>query len=167
MCMSDRCQLLDIHNVRIGISKRFHMDGSGVFLNGILYLFIIKRIYKGCFDAVFRKRMRQQVIGSSINILCGNDMFPCMCQILKRICDGCCTGRNCQCCHTAFQCCNSFLKNILCRIGQTAINISGITQIKSCCCMITVTEYIGRSLIDRNRSCVCHRIRLLLSYMKL
>ena len=91
MCMSDRCQLLDIHNIRVGISERFHMDGSGVFLNGILYLFVIKRIYEGCFDAVFRKRMSQQVIGASINILGSNDMLPCVCQILERICDGCCT----------------------------------------------------------------------------
>ena len=34
------------------------------------------------------------------------------------------TYRKCR--NTAFKCCNSLLEDILCRIGQTSVNISGI-----------------------------------------
>ena len=165
--VGDGREFLNIYHIGIRVSEGFHMNGSGVLLDGILYFLIVKRIYESSFDTVLREGVSQQVVGAAVNVLCGNDVLTFMSQVLKSVCDSCCTGSDSQSRYAAFESCDSFLKNILGRVGQTAVDVSCVTQTKSGCCVIAVAEYIGRSLIDWNSSCVSYRIRLLLSYMKL
>ena len=111
--------------------------------------------------------MLQKVCCSTIDVLCCYNMISVLCKVLNGVCDSCCSGSYCKCCCTTFQCCDSFFKNIFGRVGQTSIDVTCIGQSETCCCMIAVAEYIRRSLIDRNCSCVSNRIRTFLSYMKL
>ena len=68
---------------------------------------------------------------------------------------------------TTFQGCDSLLENILCRVGKSSINISGIAKSETVSCMLRVMKYIGRCLINRNCSCICHRVWFFLTYVKL
>ena len=76
-------------------------------------------------------------------------------------------GCYCQCCNTAFQSCDSLFEYILCRVCQSSVDVTGICQTKSCSCMIAVTEYIRRSLINRNCPCIGDRVWSFLTYVKL
>ena len=111
--------------------------------------------------------MLQKICCSTVNVLRCYNVISLLCKILNCISNCCGTGSNCQSCCTALQCCDSLFKHILCRVGQTAIDITCICQSETSCCMITVAEYVGRCLVDWNCSCISNRIRLFLSYMKL
>mgnify|MGYP002602200735 CR=1 FL=1 len=76
-----------------------------------------------------------------------------------------CAGCGCQCCNAALQCCDSLLKYILCGVGQTSVNVTGICQTKTCCRMGGIFKYIRSGLINRNGSGIGCRIRLLLTYV--
>ena len=123
------------------------MNGSGVLLDGILHLLIVKRIYESSFDTVLRKGVSQQVVGAAVNVLCGNDVLTFMSQVLKSVCDSCCTGSDSQSRYAAFESCDSFLKNILGRVGQTAVDVSCVTQTKSGCCVIAVSTVFYNSYL--------------------
>ena len=167
MFVSNFCKSLNIYNIRIWVSKSLNINSFCVLLDRILHFLEIEYINKCCCDSVCRKRMLQKVCCSAVNILGCYNVVSLLCKILNCICDRCCTGCYCKCRRTAFKCCDSFLEYIFSRVCKTSVNVTCICKSETCCCMIAVTEYIGRSLIDRNSSCVCHRIRLLLSYMKL
>ena len=167
MCMSDLGNSLDIYYIRVRISKSLYVNCFGIFLDGSLYFIQIKNIYKGGLYAVCRKSMLQQVEGSAVNIFCRYDMVTALCQVLNGVGNCCCTGSNCQSCNAAFQSCNSLFKYIFRRISQTSVNVSCICKTKSCCCVIAVTEYIRRCLIDWHCAGIRYRIRAFLSYMKL
>ena len=165
MCMGNLRHLLNIYNIRIGISQRFNVKRLGVLLNSILYCLHIKGVYEGSGNTVIYQCMCQQVIGSAVNIIGRYNMIPGFCQVLNGIGNCCHTASYCQRCRTAFQCGNSLFKHILCGICQTSVNISAVCQSESCGCMVAVAKYIRRSLINRYCSRICYRVGLLLPYM--
>ena len=167
MSVCDLSACLNVNNVRVRISKSLDVKCFGVVLDCILYLFKIEDINKCCCDSVCRKCMLQKVCCSTVDILCCYDMISILCKVFDCICNCCCTGSYCKCSCTTFKSCNSFFKNIFCRVCQTTIDVTCICQSETSCCMIAVTEYIRRSLVDWNGSCVSNRIRLFLSYVKL
>ena len=79
------------------------MNGSGILLDSILHFLIVKRIYESSFDTVLREGVSQQVVGAAVNVLCGNDVLTFMSQVLKSVCDSCCTGSDSQSCYAAFE----------------------------------------------------------------
>ena len=99
--------------------------------------------------------MLKKVERSSVNILCRYDVISLLSQVLDRVCDRCCSGCYCKCCCTTFKSCDSLLKYIFCRVCQTSVNVSCISQSETVCCMLAVAEYIGRCLVDRYCSCIC------------
>ena len=111
--------------------------------------------------------MCKQVVSTTIDILSCNDMVTCMCQCLKCIGKSGCSGTNGKRCNATFECGDTFLKYVLCRVRQTAVDVTGILQSKPVCCVFTVVEHIRRCQIDWNGSCVRNRIRLFLSYVQL
>ena len=167
MLMCDICKSFNINYIRVRVSKSLDVNCFCIFLNCILNFFQIEDVYECCCDSVVRKCMLKKVERSSVNVLCRYDMISLLSQVLDCICDSCCSWCNCKCCWTTFQCCNSLFKYILCRVCQTSVNISCISQSKTVCCMLAVPEYIRGCLIDRYCSCISYRIRLLLSYVKL
>ena len=140
--MSNLCDGFNVYNIGVWISQCLDKYGFCIFLNSATDLIEIFRINERCCNSVFRKGMGQKVVSSSVNVLCCYDVIAVVRQILNRIRNRCCSGSYCQCSHAAFQCCNTLFKYILCRVCQTSIYISCITQTKSCCCMFAVTEYV-------------------------
>ena len=71
-------QFLNIHHIRIGVAQCLNIQRLGVFPDRSPHFVFVKRIYKISGDPIIRKRMGQQVIGSSINIFCGHNMVSCL-----------------------------------------------------------------------------------------
>ena len=167
MFVSDFCKSLNIYNIRIWVSKSLNINSFCVLLDRILHFLEIEYINKCCCDSVCRKRMLQKVCCTAVNIFGCYNVISLLCKILDRVCDSCCTGCYCKCCGATLKCCDPLLEYILCRVCKTSVNVTGICKSETCCCMIAVAEYIGRCLVDWYCSCICNRIRLFLSYVKL
>ena len=167
MCMSNLCDSFNINYIRVRVSKSLDVNGFCVILNCVLYFFKIKYINECCCDSISRKCMLQKVCCSTVNILGCYNVVTLLCKILNCICDCCCTGCYCKCRRTAFKRCDSFLEYIFSRVCKTSVNVTCICKSETCSCMIAVSEYIRRCLIDWYCSCICNRIRTLLSYVKL
>ena len=59
MRMRDRCDLLNIHNVRVRVAERLNVDRSGVLLDCLLHLVVIEWIDESCRDTILRECMCQ------------------------------------------------------------------------------------------------------------
>ena len=167
MCMSDLCDSFNIYYVWIRVAQSFDINSFCIILDSCFYCIQIKDIYKGCCDTVLWQCVLQQVEGTAVNIFCRYDVVTVLCQVFNGIWNSCCSGCYCQCCNTAFQSCDSLFEYILCRVCQSSVDVTGICQTKSCSCMIAVTEYIRRSLINRNCPCIGDRVWSFLTYVKL
>ena len=167
MFVSNIRDCFDIYNIRIRISESLDVNSFCILLDRILYFLRIEDVYECCCYAVCRKGMLKEIEASAVDIFCRYDVISLLCKVLDRVCDSCCTGCYCKCCGTTLKCCDPLLEYVLCRVCKTSVNVTGICKSETCCCMIAVAEYIGRCLVDRYCSCICNRIRLFLSYVKL
>ena len=137
MFVRNFCNFFNINQVGVRVSKGFNKDCFCVFLNcrfeGAFYI----RVYKCCGDtAGLRKSMCQKVVCSAVDGLGSYNVLTCFCKCLECIIDSCCTGSNCKRCNSAFKSSNSLLENILCRVGKSSINISGIAKSETVSCML-------------------------------
>ena len=126
MLVRNLCNFLNINNLWVWISQRLDENQLCILLDSALNLFIIKWIYECCVDTIWYKCMCQQIVGTTIDIFCCNNMITCKCQILDCICNSCCARSNCKCCNTTLKAGNSLLKYILSRISQSSVNVAGI-----------------------------------------
>ena len=94
-------------------------------------------------------------------------MVACLKDILKGIGNGCRSRSYRQSGYTTFQYGHPFLKNTLCGVGQSSVDISGITKPEAVGRMLGITEYIRSGLIDRYCAGIGCRIRLFLTYVEL
>ncbi len=77
------------------------------------------------------------------------------------------TARHGQSGHTAFKRRHAVFQDSLRRIGQPAIDISGIAQAETVGGVLGVVEYVGGCLIDWHSPCVGCNVGGLLADMKL
>ena len=95
MLMSDICQCLDIHYIRVRVTKCLNVKCFCIVLDCCFYFVNIKRIYKCSLDAVLRKCVLQQVEGTTINIFCCYDMISGLSKIFNGISNRCRSGSYC------------------------------------------------------------------------
>ena len=165
--MCNFCKCFDIDNIRVRVSEGLDVDGFCVLLNSCADLIQIEYINECGADSVLRKGVCQQVVGTTVDVLCRYDVVALLRQVDDGVVNGCCSGSYCKCCNAALQCCHSLLENVLGRVSQTTVDVSCILESESCCCVIGVIEYERRCLINRHCSCSGCRIRIFLSYVKL
>ena len=80
--------------------------------------------------------MRNQVEGTAIEIIGSHNMVAHSKYILQGIRHGRRTGSHRQTSHSPFESSDTRFENSLCRIGQTTINIPGITKAETVCRML-------------------------------
>ena len=99
--MCNFCKCFDIDNIRVRISEGLDVDGFCVLLNGCANLIQIEYINKCGADSVLRKSVRQQVVGTAVDVLCRYDVVALLRQVDDGVVDGCCSGSYCKCCNAA------------------------------------------------------------------
>ena len=149
--MGNLCYRIDVRNVAVGIAQSFQINGPGVFLNGIFYLVQVMGVNKGCFNAVGRQRVFQQVEAAAVDGFLGNNVTAVGCQRLHSISHRRRAGGQSQRRTAAFQSCQPFFQHILGGIGQTSVNVAGVFQTEAVRRVLTVVEYIGSGLVNRHR----------------
>ena len=126
MCVCDFCNGFNINDIRVRVAQRFHKNCFCFIIDGCFKSAVFIRIYKCSGNAIVRQSVFQQVVSATVNGLGSYDIFTLLCQCLNGISNCCCTGSSSQCGNAAFQCGNSLFKDILCRVGQSAVDVAGI-----------------------------------------
>ena len=167
LCVCDICDRLNVDQVGIRIAQCLKEHCLGVFVDGIGKVLNVVRIDELRGYAVLRQGMCQIVVCAAVNRLRRDDVVTVLCERLEGVAQSRCTGCNCQCGRTALQRRNALFKDILGRIGQSAVDIARIREAKARLCMVAVVEDIRSGLVNRHCACVGCRIGLLLAYVKL
>ena len=81
----DLSELLDVRNIGVRVAERFNVQRLCVLVDSSLEGAIYIRINELCGHAVKRKRVCQQVVGTTVDILCSYNVIPCMRNCLKCI----------------------------------------------------------------------------------
>ena len=158
---------VDIRNVAVRIAERLDKDRLRIVPDRTLDLAEVMDIDKRRVHAELVERVRQKIEAAAVDRLLRNNVVACLRERLQRVGDRSCAGRHCQRRDAAFQRGDALLKHTLCGVGQTAVDIAGVGKSEPRRGMITVAEYIGSRLIDRDGSCIGCGIGLLLPDVKL
>ena len=111
--------------------------------------------------------MRQQIVGAAVEGFFGHNVVARFGQILQGIGDRCSAAGRGQGRNAALKCCHALFKGVLRGIGQAAVYVAGIAEVKASLSVRTVVKNKGCCLIDRYCARPCSRIRLFLPCMNL
>ena len=136
MFVRNFCNFFNINQVGVRFPRVSIKIAFCVFLDCSFERAFCIRIYKCCSDAAGLKSMCQKVVGSAVDGLGSYNVLTCFCKCLECIIDSCCTGSVCKRCLPPSKSSNSLLENILCRVGKSSINISGIAKSETVSCML-------------------------------
>ena len=167
MGVGDRRDGVDVRNVGIGIAQRFQIDRLGVWPNGGLYLFQIVRVHKGGLNAVERQGMGQKIIAAAVDRLLGDDVVAFLRQGLDDIGYRRRAGGKRQRAHAALQRGETLFQYILGGVCESAVDVSGVCEVKAGRRVGGIVEHVGGRLVDGDGACVGGRIGLFLTDMKL
>ena len=158
---------VDVWNVRVGVAQSLQINCLGVILNGIFHFCKIMRVDEGSGDTELGQGVGQQVVAAAVNGLLRHDVVASLGQRLNGIGDGGGTRSGSQSRHATLQCCEALFQHILGRVGQAAINITGIRQPEAGRRMGAVAEDIGSGLVNRYCTGIRSGIGLFLTNVKL
>ncbi len=167
MGVRQRRQRVDIRDVAVGVAQRLDIDGPGVWLDGRLDLLQIMDIHKSRRDAKAGKRMRQKVVAAAVDGLLGDNVPAVLRQGLNRIRDGRGARGQRQRGHAPFQRGDPLFQNILGGVGQPAVDVARVRQVKPGGGVRAVVEDVGGGGVDGHGPGVCGGVRRLLANVQL
>ncbi len=146
--MGDTGNGLEVIHVVFRVSHRFGVNQPGVFIQRRANVFRIGSVDELHSYAHFGQRVVEQVIGSSVEIIGGNDILPALRDIEDRIADCRLTGGNRQRTDTAVQLRHPLFQHIGCGVHDPRIDVSRLFQGKEACRMVRVPEAVGTGLVN-------------------
>ena len=111
--------------------------------------------------------MLQEIVGTAVNRTLRHHMVTLAGESRDGIGKGCCTGCDCEGRDTAFEGGNAFFKDILRRVGETAINIACIFQMEAVRGVLSAVENVRGGLVNRNRAGIGCGVCLFLANVEL
>ena len=125
------CHTFQVEHVAVGVA-----EGLGIYyfcvgfdscFQGVEVVHINNRVG----DALSSQRMRNQVVGTAIEVISSNDMITGLHNVLQGVGDGSSTRGHSQTSHTALEGSHTVFEHTLGRVGQAAIDITCIAQTKT------------------------------------
>ncbi len=165
--MSHLGHALYVEHLAVGIAECLGIHRLGLRSDGLVKRIKVVDIQYGIPDALRRQCVRNQVIRTAIQVVGSHDVVSRFQYILQRIGGSRSPGGHSQRCDTSLKRSHARLKHILRRIGQSAVDVSGVTERKAVGCMPAVIKHIRCGLIDGHSPCAGDRVGLFLAYMKL
>ena len=96
--------------------------------------------------------MFQEVVGTAVNRALGHNVVTLAGESRDGVGKGCCARCNGEACDTAFESGDTLFKDILCGVGEAAVNVAGILQVETVGSMLCAMEHVRGGLVDRNRT---------------
>ena len=156
-----------INKIGIRIAETLNEEGLGLGTDRLLEIGQVSGVYESRGDPVRNQSVLKQVVRASVDVLGGNDVVSCTCDIEYRVGDGCGAGGHGQGADAPFERSDALLEDVLRRIGQTAIDVARIGQTEARRGVLRIVEHIGTGLVDGDGAGVGCGIGLLLAYVKL
>ena len=158
---------IDVRDIGVRVAEGLNVDRLGVRTNCALKLRKIVCIDKGGLDPELLQRVRKEVIGAAVDGLLCDNVIARLCECLEGV--GNCRRAGCdrECRGAALKRCDSLLKHILRGVRKSAVDVAGISQTEAVRRMLRIAEHVGSRLVNRNRSRIGCRIRVLLTDMQL
>ena len=153
---------LKIHQIRVRIAQRFHIEQFGVVPDRPLEIFGIVRRDERCFKALFRERMGKKIVGSAVEVGGGNDVIASPRDILHRIGNGRAARGGGQSRRAAFQRRDAFFEDVGGGVHQPCIDIATYCQPKTSGCRSGIGKNIGCRGVDGHRARIGRAVGLLL-----
>ena len=160
-------QRFNIHNIAVRVAQGLNKNGLGARCDGAFKSAGFIGVHKGGVYAPGLERVRQQIVGAAVEGFFGHDVVASFGQILQGIGNGCCAAGRGQGSNAAFKRSHPLFKGVLRGIGQAAVYVAGIAEVKASLSVRTVVKNKGCCLIDRYGARACSRIRLFLPCMNL
>jgi len=111
--------------------------------------------------------MLQQVVGATVDGLLSHHVVTGLGKSLQGIGDGSGARGDGEASNAALECGDTVLEDALGRVGQTAVNVTGVGKTKAVGGVLGVAEHIARGLVDRHGAGIGCGIGALLTNMKL
>ena len=155
MLVGDFGDCLEVRQISVRVAEGLEVDELGVLLD------------EGGGDAVTRQGVAQQVEGSTVDVLGGDDVVTGLGDITHSVFNGSGTGSDGQTSGTTFKGGDAVLEDTLGGVGQTAVDVARVRQSEAGLGVVEVVEDVGGGLVDRHRAGVGGRVGLLLADVQL
>ena len=111
--------------------------------------------------------MAQQVEGSTVDVLGGDDVVTGLGDITHSVFNGSGTGSDGQTSGTTFKGGDAVLEDTLGGVGQTAVDVARVSETEASLGVVEVVEDVAGGGVDRDCTGVGGRVGLLLAHMQL
>ena len=157
----------DVRDVGMRVAERLDEHELRVFLDGTFDFLQVAGVHERGINAERAERMLQEVVGTAVNRTLRHHVVTLAGESGDGIGKGCRTGCDCEGRDTAFEGGYAFFKDILRRVGETAINIAGIFQMEAVRGMLSAVENVRGGLVNRNRAGIGGGVGLFLANVEL
>ena len=167
MLVGDFGDCLEVRQVGVRVAEGLEVDELGVLLDGVLELLRVLGGNEGGGDAVTRQGVAQQVEGSTVDVLGGDDVVTGLGDITHSVFNGSGTGSDGQTSGTTFKGGDAVLEDTLGGVGQTAVDVARVSETEASLGVVEVVEDVAGGGVDRDCTGVGGRVGLLLAHMQL
>lgn len=144
----------DIRDVGMRVAESFDEDELRVALDSGFDALEVVSVNESRFDTEVAERMLHQVESTAVNRALDNHVVSAAGKSRDGVSDGSGTRSNRESGNAAFEGSDTFFENALSRIGDAAIDVTGVLQGETVSGMLSAMEHVGSGLVDGN----CARI---------
>ena len=134
----------------VGVAEGLNDDSLGVGTERGVYLVKVGGVYDGRCHALGAQRVLQQVECAAIEVVGSYNVVTVLGYVLQRVGHGGCTRSHGQSGYTTLKRGYAVFEHGLCRVGQSAVDVTCVAQAEAVCSMLRVAEHIRCGLIDRH-----------------
>ena len=167
MLVGDFGDCLEVRQISVRVAEGLEVDELGILLDGVLELLRVLGGDEGGGDAVTRQGVAQQVEGTAVDVLGGDDVVTGLGDVAHGVFDGGGTGSDGQTSGTTFKGGDAVLEDTLGGVGQTAVDVARVSETEASLGVVEVVEDVAGGSVDRDRAGVGGRVGLLLTHMQL
>jgi len=165
--VGDLRELLEIGYIGVRVSQRLCEQRFGLLIDRLVDLIVVIGLHEFRRDAVGGQCVLEEVVRSPVDGFRGHDVVPGVGEVEDRVRYGCCARSQGQSGRTSFEGGDTFLEDVLSRVGETPVDVPRIPEAEPVGCMLGVVEHVRGGQVDRNGPGIRDRIGLLLTYMEL
>jgi hypothetical protein len=111
--------------------------------------------------------MFQEVVGAAVDGALCDHVVTLASESRDGISKSCCTRSDCETCDTAFESSDALFKNVLRGVGEAAVDVASILQVKTVRSVLSAVEHVRSGLIYRNCAGIGCRVCLFLTNVEL
>ena len=132
----------EVGDIRVRVAESLGIDHFGVGPDGSLEGFQVIDIQNSILDTLRAEGVGDQVVGTAVEVVGGDDVVAILQDILQGVGDGGGAGSDRQAGHTTLEGGDALLEHTLGGVGQSAINVARVAQAEAVGRVLGVAENV-------------------------